>query len=221
MADAESMHVAPDPEPAEGEEFSIAKPSAFDLNKFVSKRSAASASVETLQTALPHHNIAQAKDFVRLHSNEETNWSPELCFVNVPIKGQKRDMLHLIEEGLATRYLPSARILHFRLAVASKPGDVFFLCHVPTRNLDNPWNASNLQACEQAKTHWTQATSRKEEGVDAYNIDFAKDVDAFPEPRWPTQSLVDLIAKTFAGRMIDAADHPGLLRLIGAKQSIA
>jgi hypothetical protein len=223
MADAESkLHVAPDPEPAaEGEGFSIAKPSAFDLNKFVSKRSAAVASVETLQTALPHHNIAEAKDFVRLHSNEETNWSPELCFVNVPIKGQKRDMLHLIEEGLATRYLPSARILHFRLAVASKPGDVFFLCHVPTRNLDNPWNASNLQACEQAKTHWTQATSRKEEGVDAYKIDFAKDVDAFPEPRWPTQSLVDLIAKTFAGRMIDAADHPGLLRLIGAKQSIA
>ena len=221
MADAESkLHVAPDPEPAEGEEFSIAKPSAFDLNKFVSKRSAAVASVETLLTALPHHTIAQAKDFVRLHSNEEMNWSPELCFVNVPIKGQKRDMLHLIEEGLATRYLPSARILRFRLALASKPGDVLFLCHVPTRNLDNPWNASNLQACEQAKTHWTQATGRKEEGVDAYKIDFAKDVDAFPEPRWPTQSLVDLIAKTFAGRMIDAADHPGLLRLIGAKQSI-
>ena len=92
---------------------------------------------------------------------------------------------------------------------------------MPTRNLDNPWNASNLQACEQAKTHWTQATGRKEEGVDAYKIDFAKDVDAFPEPRWPTQSLVDLIAKTFAGRMIDVADHPGLLRLIGARQSIA
>ena len=223
MADTKSkLHVAPDPEPTdEGEELSIAKPSTFDLNKFVSKSAAAVAGVETLQTALPHHNIAQAKDFVRLHSNEETNWSPELCFANVPIKGQKRDMLHLIDEGLATRYLPSTRILRFRLAVASKPGDVFFLCHVPTRNLDNPWNASNLEACQRAKTHWTQATSRKEEGIDGYKIDFAKDVDAFSEPRWPTQSLVDLIAKTFAGRMIDAADHPGLLRLIGAKQLIA
>jgi hypothetical protein len=47
----------------------------------------------------------------------------------------------------------------------------------------------------------------------------AKDADAFPLPNWPTQSLTDLISKTFAGRMIDSEDHPGLLRLIGAKQS--
>jgi hypothetical protein len=140
----------------------IAKPSAFDLDKFQSKHAVAIAGVETLQTALPHHNIAQAKDFVRLHPSEPTHWSPELCFVNVPIKGQKKDTLHLIEEELAMRYLPSARILRFRLVLATKPGDVFFLCHVPTRNMDNSWNGSNLQACEQAKTRWTLATSRKE-----------------------------------------------------------
>ena len=177
------------------------------------------AGVETLQTALPHHSISQAKDFVHLHPNEDTHWTPELCFVNVPIKGQKRDTLHLIEEELAMRFLPSARILRCRLALAAKPYDVFFLCHVPTRNDDNSWNASNLQACEQAKTHWTQATSRKEEGVEAYKVDFAQDPDAFPEPKWPTQSLSDLISKTFAGRMINCEDHPGLLRLIGAKVS--
>jgi hypothetical protein len=199
--------------------FSIPKPSTFDLDKFKSKRAAAVASVETLQTALPHHSIAQAKDFVRLHSDEVDYWSPELCFVNVPIKGQKRDTLHLIEEELAMRFLPSARILRFRLALATKPNDIFFLCHVPTRNTDNGWNASNLQACEQAKTHWVLATSRKDEGVEAYKIDFAKDPDAFPEPNWPTQSLADLIGKTFAGLMIDSEDHPGLLRLIGARQS--
>jgi hypothetical protein len=200
---------------------SIAKPNAFDLDKFKSKRAAAVAGVETLQTALPHHNIAQAKDFVRLHPDEDNHWSPELCFVNVPIKGQKRDTLHLIEEELAMDFLPSARILRFRLALATKPNDAFFLCHVPTRNTDNSWNGSNLQACEQSKTHWVLATSRKEEGVESYKVDFAKDSDAFPEPNWPTQSLADLIGITFAGRMIDTKDHPGLLRLIGAKQSIS
>ena len=45
----------------------IAKPGAFDLDKFKSKQAAAVANVETLLTALPHHSIAQAKDFVRLH----------------------------------------------------------------------------------------------------------------------------------------------------------
>jgi hypothetical protein len=189
------------------------------LDKFKSKHAAALANVETLQTALPHHSISQAKDFVRLHPDEDNYWSPELCFVNVPIKGSKRDTLHLIEETLAMRFLPSARILRFRLAMATKPGDVFFLCHVPTRNQDNSWNGSNLQACEQAKTLWTSATSRKEEGVEAYKVDRSLDKDAFDEPKWPAQPLAELISVTFAGRMIEKEDHPGLLRLIGAKQA--
>jgi len=33
------------------------------------------------------------------------------------------------------------------------------------------------------------------------------------------QSLAELIEKTFAGRMIDNENHPGLLRLVGARQS--
>jgi hypothetical protein len=198
------------------EAMTIAKPSAFGLDKFKSKHAAALANVET---ALPHHSISQAKDFVRLHPDEAAYWSPELCFVNVPIKGQKRDTLHLIDEDLAMRYLPPARILRFRLALAAKPNDVFFLCHVPSRNQDNSWNGSNLQACEHAKTLWTLVTSRKEEGVEAYKIDSARDPDAFPDPNWPTQSLTDLISVTFAGRMIESEDHAGLLRLIGARQS--
>jgi len=197
----------------------IAKPdAAFSLDKFKSKHAAAVANVETLQTGLPHHSIAQAKDFVRLHPSEEAYWSPELCFVNVPIKGQKKDTLHLIDENLAMRYLPSGRILRFCLVLATKPYDVFFLCHLPTRNTDNSWNESNTLACQQAKALWVQATSRREEGVDGYKIDVARDHDAFPEPKWPTQSLAELIEKTFAGRTIDREDHPALLRLIGAKQ---
>jgi len=198
---------------------SIIKPGTFSLDKFKSKHAAALANVETLLTALPHHSISQAKDFVRLHPDETNYWSPELCFVNVPIKGQRRDTLHLIDEELAMRFLPPTRILRFRLALATKPHDVFFLCYVPTRNMDNSWNASNLQACEQAKTLWTLVTSRKEEGVEAYKIDTARNEDAFPEPKWPTQSLVEIINVTLTGRTIERQHHPGLLRLIGARQS--
>ena len=210
-----SPPVVPDSELA----IPIKKPGAFSLDKFKSKRAVALAGVETLQTALPHHSISQAKDFVRLHEDEAKYWSPELCFVSVPIKGQTRDTLHLIDEDIAMRYLPSSRVLRFRLALASKPLDTFFLCHVPSRNFDNSWNESNRLACEQAKTRWAQATSRKEEGIDAYKPEYAKDPDAFPQPNWPTQSLDELIRVTFEGRMITSEDHPGLLRLIGAKQS--
>ena len=199
----------------------VKKPSAFSLDKFKSKHAAAAAGVDTLQAGLPHNKLAQAKDFVRLHPDEDTYWSPELCFVNVPIKGQKRDTLHLIDEELALDFLPSGKIMRFRLVLGTKPHDVFFLCEVPTRNEDNSWNASNLLACERAKTTWVQATSRREEGVDGYKVDAARDPNAFPEPKWPTQSLADLIDKAFAGRMVDQVDHPALLRLIGAKQSVS
>ena len=199
----------------------IPKPGKFSLDKFKTKQAVAMANLETLLTALPHHSISQAKDFVRLHPDEETYWSPELCFVNVPIKGQKHDTLHLINDELATLYLPSKRIQRFRLALATKPYDVFFLCHIPTRNTDNSWNETNLEACEKAKALWTQATSQKEEGYERYNITSARDSEAFPEPSWPTQSLEELIGVTFAGRSIEDNNHPGLLRLVGAKLSIS
>jgi hypothetical protein len=169
---------------------------------------------------LPHHPISQAKDFVRLHPDEENYWSCELCFANVPIKGQKRDTLHLIDEDLALQFLPSGRIIRHRLALATKPYDVFFLCHIPSQNEDNTWNASALEACEQGKHLWVQVTSRKAEGAESYKIDLAQDQDAFPDPKWPRQSLENLIETTFKGRVIDHDEHPALLRLLGAKPLI-
>lgn len=196
----------------------IVKPSASGLDKFKAKRTAAAASVETLQAALPHYKFAAAKDFVRLHPDEDNYWSPEFCFVSVPIKGQKNDTLHLIDEDLALQYLPIGRLTHYRLALASKPHGIFFLCHVPTRNLDNKFNATTLAACEQAKTLWVLLTSLKEKGIDDYERTLAHDADAMPAPKWPTQTLNELIDKAFAGCMIDREDHPALLRLILARQ---
>jgi hypothetical protein len=192
----------------------IKKPEKFSLSKFKSSRAATIANVTTLQSALPIHTMAQAKDYCRLHPIE---WTDELCFVNVPIKGAPRDAKHLILEDLAVQFLSSARIVRHRLALATKPLDRFFLCEVPSQNLDNSWVASNLQGCESAKALWTLAVSRKDEGVDSYLIKTADDADAFPDPKWPEQSIDDLIAITFAGRMIETPDHPGLLRLMGRK----
>jgi hypothetical protein len=168
----------------------IAKPpKKFSLDKFKSKLASTIANVETLPGQLPIHNIAQANDYVRLHPDEELYWSPELCFVNVPIKGQKRDTLHLIDEDLATLYLPSKKILRFRLALATKPHDVLFLCRVPTQNLDNSFNAANLQACEVAKTSWVEVTSRKEEGVDSYKINWLINIGVVAWPRLESGQL--------------------------------
>jgi hypothetical protein len=197
----------------------IAKPAGF-LEKFRSRQAPTIGGVEVLLTALPHYRISDARDFVRLHPSEDEFWSPELCFVTVPIKGAKRDMLHLIDEDIAMRHLPARKVERFRLALATKPHDVFFLAHVPSQNLDNAWNLTALDGCEKAKARWLQLTSRKEEGVEAYKISFSHDVDAFPEPNWPKRSLDELLQITFASATIETDDHPALLRLIGAKQNL-
>jgi hypothetical protein len=200
---------------------SIIKPEGFSLAAFRSTKPAQVSNVATLLTGLPHHSMADAKDFVMLHPDEVAYWSEELCFINVPIQGQKKSTLHLIMEELAMKYLEPAQIQRFRLALATKPYDLFFLCHVPSQRLDNSWNETNLDGCLQAKTRWTQATSLKETGQEKYKISFSKDPDAFPQPTWPTQILDQLILVTFANCMIQRADHPALLRKIGAKQSLS
>ena len=197
----------------------IVKPNEY-LEKFRSKRSPTIAGVETLLTALPILRISEANDFVRLHPSEDY-WSPELCFVSVPIHGEKRDLLHLIDEELAMQYLSAKKIKRQRLALASKPNDSFFLCIIPSQNLDNPWNATALEACEIARTRWVEASSREQEGVEGYKTDFARDPDAFPAPRWPSHTLEELIEGTFRGVTIETADHPGMLRLIGARQDLS
>jgi hypothetical protein len=204
----------------------IPKPQSF-LERARSKRGSTIAGVETVLQALPILKISEANDWVRLHPDAENFWSYELCFVNVPIIGDKRDQLHLIDEDIAVTYLSSKRILRFRLALATKPYDVQFLCKIPSTNMDNMWNTTAMHACEQAQGLWVQATSRKAENIEGYKVDKAKDADAFPEPKWGPHSLEKIIMVSFdaaaghKGFFIDTEDHPGLLRLIAAKQNLA
>ena len=138
---------------------SIEKPKGSGLARFKSTNLEPE-KVETLLTGLPHYPMSAAKFWVSLHPDEAAYWSDEYCFVDVPVQGQKDKTLHLIMTDLA-RKLPPGRVQKFRLALASKPHDVFFLAHVPSRNLDNEWNKTNLQACEQAKKLWTMVATRE------------------------------------------------------------
>ncbi len=180
--------------------------------------------VETRLPGLPHYPISDANDWVRLHSNETEYWSDELCFVNIPVPGQKKDTLHLLDSDLA-KELPPKRVLKFRLALGSKPHDNFFFAHVPSQNLDNKWNETNLQGCEQAKRFWTTVTSLRETGVDGYKIDMSaaekKGQKPFPDPNWPKKTLDELIEETFAGRMILERTDPAWIRLIADVQTLS
>jgi hypothetical protein len=188
--------------------------------KFKSKNAPKISGVETVLAALPIYKIGEADDWCRLHPSEEQYWSDELCFCNVPIHGTKKNQMHVIEDDLASKYLPSKKILRHRLALASKPHDIFFLCIVPSQNLDNVWNSNALEAINRAQTHWIEAVSRKAEGKEGYEIKYAQDQDAFPPVKWPSYTLDELLSTTFAAANIDHDRHPSLLRLIGAKPDL-
>jgi hypothetical protein len=51
-------------------------------------------------------------------------------------------------------------------------------------------------------------------------VDYARDQDAFPLPKWPARTLDELIEVSFRGATIDTNNHPALLRMIGAKQDL-
>jgi hypothetical protein len=199
----------------------IIKPTGFSLDRFKSKRPPDIPGVKTLLGALPISKVSDAGDYVRTHPNEETHWTDELCFTLVPILGIKDKVLHLIDEDVAMRYLPSKEIKRHRLAVATKPHDAFFFAYVPSQNLDNSWVRSELAALEVMKTSWAKALSRKAQGVDEYQTKFAEDPQAFPEPKWPADTLEALIEATFPEeRRITYDDHPAMRRLRGLPQKI-
>ena len=77
--------------------------------KFKSKNGPTISGVQTLLTALPILNIGDVDDFSRLHPSEDEYWTCELCFVSVPVKGAKRNLLHVIDDDLAVQHLPARR----------------------------------------------------------------------------------------------------------------
>jgi hypothetical protein len=211
-------------EPTTEQPVSIEKPKGGKLSRFKTTKPA-SERVEKLLTALPHGKLSDAKDYARLHPNEELFWSEEFFFIPVPVQGQKDTVLHLIAANLAEQ-LPPGRTQRFRLALAAKPYNVFFLAHVPSQNLDNEWNRSSLEACGQAKKFWVIAVSKKAEGKEGYQIERTRseqrgEGSPYPEPDWPTESLDEIISTTFEGRMILEETDPAWHRLIGLKQKLS
>jgi hypothetical protein len=162
--------------------------------------------------------IPEVGDHTRLHPDEGKFWSEELCFVSVPVHGEKRDLLHLIDPEMALRY--SLKVAFSRLALASKPNDILFLCVVPSQNLDNSYNASALRCCQRAKIEWGMAVSRRKKGYEDYEWIPARDQDAFADLKWSPHGIDEWCDVTFKGRDIFDNNHPGLLRLIGAKQKL-
>jgi hypothetical protein len=208
------------PNPKGDEEPSIPKRKSSRLEKC--KPSTPAERAEKLLEPLSVMKLSDAGDFVRVHP---AKISHELFYVMVPQPGRKDGVMHLISEELAIKLSRGrknliGKIKRFKLALAAKPYDVFFLAIVPTVNLDNEWNKSMLEAIELAKQGWREVISRYGENGEGYRPEPPLGKDPYDEPRWPDADILDLIEAAFPDRIIDSEGHPAWKRIAGIPQKI-
>ena len=171
--------------PATSPEISIVKPSFLD--KYKSKRPPTIGGVDAELNPLKVLRIGEVGDFARFHPNEDEYWTPELCFVSVPVNGEKRDMLHLIDEDIAVQ-VPAGEedqaACGWRWRRSRTTSSSSASCRRRTSTIRGTSRRSRL--VQKAKTPWVQALSRKAEGVDAYKIEYR------PRPgRLPGSEMAD------------------------------
>jgi hypothetical protein len=75
----------------------------------------------------------------------------------------------------------------------------------------NLWNLTNLQAIKTAENFWVRLESCKDAGQ--YRVIIAS--GNLGDPRWPSQTMDELVLQCFEGRIIQTADHPLIRQLEG------
>ena len=159
----------------------IPKPGEFSLDKFKSKRAAAMANVETLQTALPHHSIA-ASERLRPAASRRGD-----VLVAGTVLRQRPDQGPEARHAAPDRRRPGDALLAEREDLALPLGArdqaarrLFPLSRPDPEPRTTPGTPQTWRPARKRRRTWVQATSRKEEGVEGYKIDFARDRGCFP-----------------------------------------
>jgi hypothetical protein len=146
--------------------------------------------------------------FVRVRPGDEHRL--ETCVVELKEEGETYLMAPALWPELAREATFSPRAL---FTAVNRQG-VPFLWPVRLPGSDgkiDSWSQSALEAARLAEGHWVRVQANLSLG--AYDVFQA--TGPLPEPRWPDETLHELLKISFKGRYIDAADHPVLRKLRG------
>lgn len=75
----------------------------------------------------------------------------------------------------------------------------------------NLWHTSLKYGVERGETTWV----RIQANMSAGQYEIIESANDLGEPKWPNQSMEDLINDAFSGRIIDSADHPFIRQIQG------
>lgn len=106
---------------------------------------------------------------------------------------------------------PCVKLVRLILCV-DRAGNPFFLkaAHTDPHGRSQPWAESLLEAATAAKTMWVRVVWSQT--TRCYEVSTAA-IQA--EPKWPTESIHELLRIAFRGRVIDTLDHPVIRQLRG------
>jgi len=195
-------------------------PPKVDLSAFASDLDDEDVAVEQLQGPLNIRRFQELKDYVWVNPNPAYTSAQPYFLVDVPSDEKNgKPMLHLITVNLARQFLHPSQWSRMRFALASLPGDKFFLGVVPCRNLDNEFNRTMVAEIDKAKTGWRRILRLQDK--EGYWSKPAEDPNFAPPPAWPSATLEELVNDHFRPhKLITDADHPGLWRVRGKPQRI-
>jgi hypothetical protein len=75
----------------------------------------------------------------------------------------------------------------------------------------SPWSSSMVEAIRRSEKEWVRINSNQNAGQ--YEIIIAK--DNLGEPKWPEQTMDELIREVFGNKIISSPDHPLIRQLQG------
>ena len=164
--------------------------------------------VTTEYTVIPIRN-PKPDEFFRVTPGEGYS-------MNVNILQMKTDNeWYLVDKDTLPQIQLESQLKVMQLYVCVTQNSTPFLCLIPLPDSDgrlNSWHESGHKSMEEAKSFWVRRQADKSNG--GYLITKASNAQ-LPDPKWPTESLEDLIEKAFDRYYIDTIDHPVLRRLRG------
>ena len=147
--------------------------------------------------------------WVRTHSDRDARW------LDTAVLELKEDReTYLVDpslwEALATEATFSPRSLILSVERGGSP----FLWPIrppgPDGTIDS-WNASAMEAALEGQSSWVRVTANMTIG--GYELLVAPGIP--DEPKWPQESMKEILQAAFRGKFIDTLDHPVLQRLRG------
>ena len=164
--------------------------------------------VTTEYTVIPIRN-PKPDEFFRVTPGEGYS-------MNVNILQMKTDNeWYLVDEDILPDIQLESQLKVMQLYVCVTQNSTPCVCLIPLPDSDgrlNSWHGSGHKSMEEAKSFWVRRQADKSNG--GYLITKASNAQ-LPDPKWPTESLEDLIEKAFDRYYIDTIDHPVLRRLRG------